>query len=74
MDWKLIRQRKQTPINKDNIRENNKIVGHDYKVGDKVFLNNHTAYKYEIPYGFIFVITQCYANGTFTLQYGPTKK
>ena len=44
VDWALIRQQKQTQINKDNIRENNKIVGHDYKVGDKVFLNNHTAY------------------------------
>ena len=33
-------------------------------------LNNHAAYKYEIPYKVTFVITQCWTNGTVTLQYG----
>ena len=41
--WELIRQKKQTKINKDNIRENRNRVDHDYNVGDKVMLNNHTA-------------------------------
>ena len=45
-DWKLIRQKNQTKINKDNIRENKKRVDHDYNVGGKVMLNIHTAYKY----------------------------
>ena len=35
-----------TTVNKYNIRENSKIVDHKYKVGDKVVLNNHAAYKY----------------------------
>ena len=29
VDWELIRNRKQTQINKDNIRENNKRVDHE---------------------------------------------
>ena len=36
-------------INKDNIRENRKKVDHDYKVGDKLMLNDVAAYKYETP-------------------------
>ena len=43
VDWELIHQRKQTQINKYNICENNKRVDHDYKVGDKVMLNNNAA-------------------------------
>ena len=42
VDWELIYQRKQRQINKYNIRENNKIVGNDYKFRDKVMLNNHS--------------------------------
>ena len=34
-------------------------------------ITNHTAYKYETPYKFPFVITQCFNNGAVNLQYGP---
>ena len=34
-------------------------------------LNNNAAYKYETPYKGPFVITQCWTNGTVTIQYGP---
>ena len=37
-------------------------------------LTNNAAYKYETPYTGIFVITQCWTNGTVTLQYGATKQ
>ena len=37
-------------MNKDNIQNNNKLVEHGYKVGDKVMLNNNAAYKYETSY------------------------
>ena len=56
VDWGLIRQKKQTIINKYNIRKNIKLVYQDYKVGDKFMLNNHAAYKYETPYKGPFVI------------------
>ena len=34
-------------------------------------LNNHAVYNYEIPYKDLFLITQCWTNGTVTLQCGP---
>ena len=46
-------------MNKYSIRENIKIVDHNYKVGDKLMLNNHAAYIYETPYNVSFMITQC---------------
>ena len=36
-------------------------------------LANHNAYKYETPYKFTFVITQCFTNVTVNLQCGLTK-
>ena len=48
--------------------KNNKRVYHNYKVGDKFMLNNHTEYKYETPYKGTFVITQCWTNVTVILQ------
>ena len=70
VDWELIRQQNQMWINKYNIFENNKIVDHDYIVGDKVMLNNHSIYIYETPYNGLFFITQCWTNGTITLHCG----
>ena len=46
------------------------MVDYDYKVGDKFMLTNKYSYKYEPPYNGTFVITQCWTNGTVTLQYG----
>ena len=45
-DWELVRQRKQTRINKYNIFKNNKRVNYDYRVRNKVMLYNNSAYKY----------------------------
>ena len=55
-------------INKYNIHNNGKIVDQDYKVGDKVKLNNNSAFKYETPYKGLFEITQCWTNDVVTLQ------
>ena len=60
-------------INKENIRKKSIIVDHDFKVGDKVMLNNHAAYKYETPYKGAFAITQCRTNDTVTLHCGAIK-
>ena len=46
VDWELIRQQNQTKFDKDNIRENNNKVDHDYKVRDKIMLVNSAAFKY----------------------------
>ena len=55
---------------RDNACKNKHRVDYDYRVGDKVKHNNHTAYKYETPYKGPFVITQCFTNGMVMLQYG----
>ena len=44
------------------------LEAYDYKVIDKVMLNNHTAYEYETPYNGPFEIKQCFTNGTLKLQ------
>ena len=43
MEWELICQKKQTQINKNNIRENIKWGDHDYKFRDKFILTDNTA-------------------------------
>ena len=73
MDCEILRQQKQTQINKDTIRENNEIVDHDHKFGDKFMLTNNTAYKCETLYNNTFFITQIWNNSTVTIQYGATK-
>ena len=42
-DWELIHQCKQEQNNKDDTHKNSKIVDHDYKVIDKVMLNDKSA-------------------------------
>ena len=73
VDWDLIHHQKQTQINRDNAHEKIYRFEYEYKVGDKVMLNNHTAYKHETPYKSPFVIKQCFINGTLMLQYGATE-
>ena len=70
MDWELIYQQKKMQINKGNILENRNRVDHEYNIGDKFILTNHTAYKYEILYKGQFSITRCFTNGTVNVQYG----
>ena len=73
MDWELIRQQKETKLNKESIRKNRNQVDHNYKVGDKVMLANNIAYKYETQYKGLFWITRCFTNGTVILQCGATQ-
>ena len=72
-DWKLIRQKNQTKINKDTTHKNCIGVDYDYQVGDKVVLTNNSALKYETPYNGQLELTWCWTNGTVTLQYGAIK-
>ena len=73
VDWGLIRQQKQTQINRDNTYKNLHRVDYDYKVGDNFMFTKHTEYKYERPYMGPFLITQCFTNSTVNLQCGPTE-
>ena len=67
VDWWLVRQKIQAQINKYNIRKNRIILDYDCKVGDKVMLNNKTAYKREPPYKEPYEITRTWTNGTITI-------
>ena len=58
-------------MNKVNIRKNNYRVGHDYKFGDKVILDNNAACKYKTPYKGPFEIMQ--SNGMIPLQHFAIK-
>ena len=49
-DWELIHQKNQSKININKINKNSKICDHEYKVGDKVMLNNNSAFKCDSPY------------------------
>ena len=68
----IICQKNQTQINKDNIRKNRHRVDHHYKVVDKVMINKHTIYKYEMQYTAQFLITRRCTNGTVSLKIGTT--
>ena len=50
-----------------------KRVDYNYKVGNKVILNNKSSHKYETSYKGTFEITQCFNNGTVSLQMSVKK-
>ena len=70
-DWTVIKAHKQQLICKNNIIENSKCIPHQYKVGDKVMLENHRMNKYEQPYKGPYLVTQVNTNGTVHLKIGP---
>ena len=57
--WELIRQKKQTQINKYTIHENIHRFDHEYKARDNIMLTKHTTYKYKTVDTGPFVMTQC---------------
>ena len=69
-DWTAIKAHKQQLIRKNNIIENAKRIPHQYKVGDKVMLENHRANKYEQPYKGPYLVKQINTNGTVCLKIG----
>ena len=69
-DWTTIKARKQQLICKNIIIENSKHIPYQYKVGDKVMLENHCANKYEQPYQGPYLVMQINSNGTVHLKIG----
>ena len=67
-DWTAIKACKQQLICKNNIIENSKHIPHQYKVGDKVMLENHHTNKYEQPYKGPYFVMQINTNGTAHLK------
>jgi transposase InsO family protein len=69
-DWQLIKQRKQTLINKNNKRENATRIPHTYQVGDLVVIKADENRKYDtrLPYSTPRTVEKVYANGTVKLR------
>ena len=71
-DWKLIKDRKQKLINKNNKNENKTRIPHQYNIGDKVLLERHRATKMECPTTGPHEIRAVYPdNGTIAIKVGP---
>ena len=69
-DWTVIKACKQQLICKHSIIENSKRIPHQYKVGEKVMLENHHVNKYEQPYKGPYFVMQVNTNGTVHLNIG----
>ena len=66
VDWELLRQKKQTQNNRDHSRKNIKRIEYNYKVEDKVILNNSAVLIYETPFKGPFETPQCWTNNMVT--------
>ena len=73
-DWRYIRQRKQTKINKYADRENTTRIDHNYRVGDKFMTNMSSVYKYETPFRGPYETFRTWTNQTVALQTGVVTK
>ena len=72
-NWDYIQQRKQSIINKNNEKENSKILPHDYSVGDKVLIKRGTKNKYETPCEGPYNILKTHDNRRVRLQRGAVE-
>lgn len=70
-NWARINERKQNEINKNNARENNRRIPHDYKVGEKVLVTKPGIQgKMSLPREGPYPITKVFTNGTVRIQRG----
>jgi len=74
-DWNYIKNRKQSSINKNNIKENKSRKPYDYIVGQKVLLKNAQSTKFGTDtYGGPYTITQVHSdNGTVEMIKGNVR-
>jgi hypothetical protein len=73
VDWHALHNRKQTQVLRDNIRENDKRIEHEYNVGDFVYVvrdKDDVARKMTAPKTGPYAVTDVYDNGTVRIQRG----
>ena len=71
-DFNLIRQRRQTVIDQDARRANsNRIVSHDYAIGDEILLREHRPGPLGPRASGPYRIVQVHTNGTITFERMP---
>ena len=69
-NWKLIKDRKQQIIKKNNLCENRTRIPHTCCLGEKVLLHRDGQNKYERPWDGPYKILQVNTNGTVRLRIG----
>ena len=75
VNWKELSLRKQTLVDKANLRENKSRVDYDYKVGDLVYVTKDGIMrKLEVPKLGPFAITDIFTNGTVRIQRGAVNE
>ena len=72
-NWRLIYQRKQTLIDKNNYKETSTRTNHHFQVDDQVLIRNNQSNKYETSYKGPYTIIKTWTNGTLTLRMGEKK-
>ena len=71
----MLKQRRQTEINRNNARENKNRVEHEYKPGDKLMLRNEgTLRKLSAPREGTFKVLKVNNNGTLRIQRGAIEE
>ena len=74
-NWKLIKERKQAVIHKNNQAENKKRKIHEYQVGDQILCKNLTPNKYgQQEYQGPFTLSHVNNNGTVQIIKGAVTK
>lgn len=69
-DWRVIQQRKEALINRNNARENSKRRPYQYQIGDRVLMRNADAYKWETQRKGPYQVLRINDNGTLQIQRG----
>jgi transposase InsO family protein len=70
-NWARIRERRQEEMTRNNRRENQRRIRHEYKVGDKVLLDTPGILpKLRTPRSGPYVVQQVHTNGTVRIQRG----
>ena len=73
VDWERIKKLRADNMLKNNIKENQKCIHHEYKVGDQVFIvkskdKRSTESKLKQPTEGLYTITRVHRHGTVTIQ------
>ena len=70
-DWERIREQRQRIMVKNNARENETRLPHEYKVGDKVLLAKPGMLrKLSVPRTGPYLVQAVYTNGTLRIKRG----
>ena len=69
VDWRVVTAAKQSQVNIDNFRDNNRPVTHDYAIGDQFYVEMTGIYcKLDYKKQGLYRITKVFTNDTVQFQ------